>query len=83
MKSHIAKENDRCPVCGTALRSERCTSCDGTGTRWIILTCKSCGGSGQQKMCPERASHLAPFSLPPPRVHGRMKTPDGHRVGRP
>jgi DnaJ-class molecular chaperone len=68
MNIHKLDQGNRCLVCGTALRSEMCTSCDGTGTRWKILTCKSCGGSGQQKMCPERASHLAPFSLPRSRV---------------
>jgi hypothetical protein len=42
MNLHKLDQGNRCLVCGTVLRLERCPSCDGTGKRWKILTCKSC-----------------------------------------
>jgi len=51
-----AKENERCPVCDTGLRSMRCDPCNGTG-RWLLFRCTSCRGSGKMRGCPHSFAH--------------------------
>ena len=53
----------KCPMCGTALRHEGCSQCNGTGQirSWMISRrgCSVCGGTGQIALCPNRFSHLS------------------------
>jgi hypothetical protein len=55
----IAGDVDLCLECGEALRAEACFACSGAASSWFFI-CQECGGAGEVRLCPNRASHALP-----------------------
>lgn len=49
----FGKRAGACPQCGGKVRSMRCTSCRGNGTKGLFFTrdCAECGATGRKLLC--------------------------------
>ncbi len=52
MTEYYLVAGDRCPECGTTLRSVSCGRCKGTGSFWLFFGCRNCDGAGEVIQCP-------------------------------